>query len=102
MIEITQDMERVFNENPLYCKDGQGQKAKVIARCFIPGTFFQWLITEASMENGQWILYGYCHIFVWEWGYISLVELMGINTYGQTISAEVFQKDAQRSVESFL
>ena len=62
----------------------------------------EWLVTEAGEEDGQWILYGYCHIFVWEWGNISLAELMGINTYGQTISAEVFQTDAQRSVESFL
>ena len=102
MLEVTQEMERVFKENPLYSKDGQGKKAKVIARFYLPGTSMEWLVTEASEEEGQWTLYGYCHIFEWEWGYMNLTEMMEINTHGLIISAEVFQKDAQRTVESFL
>ena len=95
-------MERVFKENPLYCKDGQGKSAKVIARFYLPGTSMEWLVTEAQEEDGQWILYGHCHIFEWEWGYTSLTEMMEINIHGLTICAEVFQQDEQRTVESFL
>ena len=82
MIKITEQLERIFSENPLYSKDGQGMDAKVIARFYIPGTTIQWLVTEASKEDGQWILYGYAHIFEWEWGYVSLNELLGIQLMG--------------------
>ena len=34
-----------------------------------------WLITEAEREGDDWRLYGYCHIFEWEWGYLLLSEL---------------------------
>ncbi len=31
-----------------------------------------WLITEAEREGDDWRLFGYCHIYEWEWGYLML------------------------------
>lgn len=98
MIELIQKMERVFRENPIYSKDGQGMSAKVIARFNFPGTSMQWLVTEASKEEGQWILYGYCHIFEWEWGYFNLDDLLN-QRHGLNVT--VYEEN-QRSVSEML
>ena len=38
-----------------------------------------WLITEAEeQKDGDWLLFGYCHIYCWEWGYVSLKELQDL------------------------
>lgn len=84
MITITAELLAKFNGSPLYSKDGQGKKAKVIAKFFMPFTEACWLITEASQEDGDWLLYGYCHIFEWEFGYVRLSEILELNIKGIT------------------
>ena len=38
-----------------------------------------WLITEAEkQEDGDWKLFGFCHICEWEWGYLMLSDLQRI------------------------
>lgn len=38
-----------------------------------------WLITEAEkQEDGDWKLFGFCHIYEWEWGYLMLSDLQRI------------------------
>lgn len=35
-----------------------------------------WLFTEADkQENGDWLMYGYCRILIWEWGYVLRSQL---------------------------
>lgn len=73
---LTKEIEKLLEENPIYSKDGQGKDAKVIVKYFNPCGAGTWLITEAEkQEDGDWLLYGYCHIFEWEWGYVHLSEL---------------------------
>lgn len=84
MITITKDIEARFNANPLYSKDGQGKKAEVIAKFYMPFTEACWLITEASKDGDDWLLFGYCHIFEWEFGYVRLSEIMELNIKGIT------------------
>ena len=84
MIKISEALLAKFNANPLYSKDGQGIKAKVIAKFYIPFTEACWLITEASQEGDDWLMFGYCHIFEWEFGYVSLSEIMELNIRGIT------------------
>ena len=38
-----------------------------------------WLITKGEkQEDGDWLFFGYCHIFCWEWGYVTLSELESV------------------------
>ena len=54
-----------------------------------------WLITEASkQEDGDWLMFGYCHIFEWEWGYVSLKELESVKLpYGMSIERDLYCKE---------
>lgn len=73
---MTKEIESKLAKSPLYSKDGQGKNAEVIVKYFNPYGAGTWLITEGEkQENGDWLLYGYCHIFEWEWGYVTLSEL---------------------------
>lgn len=50
--------------------------AEVIVKYFNPCGAGTWLITEGEkLEDGDWLLHGYCHIFEWEWGAVLLSEL---------------------------
>lgn len=62
---------------PLYSQDGKGLNAQILVKYFNPYGAGTWLITEAEkQDNGDWLFFGYCHIFEWEWGYVTLSELM--------------------------
>ena len=76
MFKITKALERKFEKSPLYSKDGQGTKAKVIAKFFMPIGSATWLITEAEKQaDGDYLFFGYCYLYEWEWGYFRLSEL---------------------------
>ena len=93
MIKISEELLAKFNANPLYSKDGQGINAEVIAKFYVPFSEACWLITEASQEGDDWLMFGYCHIFEWEFGYVSLSEIMELNIniwYLQPIITQYF------------
>lgn len=51
----------------------------VIVKYFNPFGAGTWLITEGEKtEDGDWELFGYCHIHEWEWGYVLLSEIENI------------------------
>lgn len=61
---------------PLCSQDGKGMDADVVVKYFNPYGAGTWLITEGELQpDGDWLLFGYCHIFEWEWGYVLLSEL---------------------------
>lgn len=69
-----------FQQFPFYSQDGRGDDAEVIVKYFNPFGAGTWLITEAEQQDdGEWLLYGLCHIFEWEWGYVSLEELESLH-----------------------
>ena len=71
--------EEKFANTPLYSTDGQGMNAEVLVKYFNPCGSGTWLITEAEkQDNGDYLLYGYCHIHEWEWGYVLLSKLESI------------------------
>ena len=50
-----------------------------------------WLITEAEREGDDWRLFGYCHLFEWEWGYVMLSDLQEIRLpFGLTIEQDLY------------
>lgn len=91
-----------FEKNPIGSQDGKGLEAKVLVKYFNPCGRGTWLITEAEkQEDGDWLLYGYCHIYEWEWGYFSLRELESIKLpFGLTIERDLYS--AGEKVKDFL
>ena len=37
-----------------------------------------WLILDGEKVGDDWLLYGLCHLYEWEWGYVSLKELESV------------------------
>lgn len=88
---VTKEIIKKLNKNPLYSKEGQGLDAEVIVKFFNPYGRGTWLITEAEeQENGDYLLFGYMHIYDWEWGYVMLSELenLRVNVYGTKLPIE--------------
>lgn len=76
---ITKELEKRFEQFPLYSQEGKGFEAVIAVKYFSPFGSGTWLITEAEkQEDGDWLLFGYCHIFEWEWGYVMLSELESV------------------------
>ena len=76
---ITKEIERKMEKHPFGSQEGLGMDAEVIVKFFNPYGAGTWLITEAEkQEDGDWLMFGYCHIYEWEWGYVSLNELSEI------------------------
>jgi len=72
-------VKKELKKSRLYSKDGQGETAEVVVKYFNPCGAGTWLITEGKeQKNGDWLLFGMCHLYVWEWGYILLSELESI------------------------
>lgn len=92
MMLMTKELEKALSEYPLGSQYDKGMDSKVIVKYFNPCGNGTWLITEGEkQENGDWLLYGYCHIFEWEWGYAMLSELEGVKLpFGLTIERELY------------
>ena len=88
---MTKELEKKFEKYPLYSQDGKGEDSEVVVVYFNPCGAGTWIITEGEEdENGDWIFFGYCHIFEWEWGYVSLSELEEIVLpFGLTIERDL-------------
>ena len=52
-------------------------------------------------EGDDWRLFGYCHIYEWEWGYLMLSELASLRLpFGLTIERDIYT--ARKYVRDFL
>ncbi len=63
----------------------------MLVKYFNPYGAGTWIITEAEkQENGDWLLFGYCHLFEWEWSYILLSEIQNtkVNVFGCKLGLE--------------
>lgn len=95
MMLMTKELEKALSKYPIGSQDGEGMDAKVVVKYFNPCRAGTWLITEGEkQDNGDWLLFGYCHIFEWEWGYVMLSELESIQLpFGLTIERELYVTD---------
>lgn len=76
---LTDKIKELFKRYPLYSQDGKGMDSVVLVKYFNPCGAGTWLITEAEeQEDGDYLLFGYCHIFCWEWGCVMLSELQDL------------------------
>ena len=91
---ITKEIEDKLTKSPIGSTDARGKDAKVIVKYFNPVGAGTWLITEGEkQEDGDLLLFGYCHIFEWEWGYVMLSELENVNLpFGLKIERDLYSK----------
>lgn len=79
MILLTKEIDENLRKYPLYSQDGKGFESVVVVKYFNPYGHGTWLITEGERQaDGDWLLFGYCHIYEWEWGYVLLSELESV------------------------
>ena len=92
MMLMTKELEKAFEKYPLYSQDGKMEEAEVVVKYFNPYGAGTWLITEGEKQsNGDWMFFGYCNIFEWEWGYVMLSELQSIKLpFGLGIEREMY------------
>ena len=70
---------------------GEVLYAEDLVKYFYPSGRGPWLITEAEREGDDWRLYGYCHIFEWEWGYLLLSELESLRLpFGLSVERDLY------------
>ena len=94
---MTKELEQLFAKYPLYSQEDRGYDATVVVKYFNPCGLGTWLITEGEkQEDDDWIFFGYCHIFEWEWGYVTLKELQQIKLpFGLTIERDLHTSKGQ-------
>ncbi len=101
---LTKEIEEKLSATPIGSTDGKGMDAEVIVKYFNPMGAGTWLITEGEKQpDGDWLLYGYCHIFCWEWGYVLLSELEELRLpFGLTIERDLYSKGTVRDMYNYL
>lgn len=92
MMLMTKELETTLNKYPIGSQDEKGMEAEVIVKYFNPCGAGTWLITEGEkQEDGDWLLFGYCYLFEWEWGYVTLSELESVQLpFGLSIERELY------------
>lgn len=93
---MTKELEKKLAKYPLGSQEGLMEEAEVVVKYFNPYGAGTWLITEGEkQENGDWLLFGYCHIMEWEWGYVMLSELQSVNVppFGLPLEREMYDTD---------
>jgi len=92
---MTKELEKIFEQYPIGSQDGLGGKAKVIAKFFNPVGAGTWLIIEAEKtKNGDYEMFGYCHLGddeMAELGYVMLSQLEELKLpFGLTIERDLY------------
>lgn len=89
---ITKELEERLQKFPMGSQEGLGKDAIVVVKYFNPYGAGTWLITEAEkQEDGDWLFFGYCHIFEWEWGYVTLSDLQRSGLpFGLTLERDLY------------
>lgn len=92
MLLMTKELEERFKQYPLYSQEGKGLESEVVVKYFNPCGRGTWLITEGEkQDDGNWLFYGYCNLFEWEWGYVMLSELESVRLpFGLSIEREIY------------
>lgn len=92
---ITKEIEEKFKQYPLGSQENLLGDAKVVVKYFNPIGVGTWLITEGNkLENGDYELFGYCHLGDdenAEFGYILLSDLEQIKLpFGLNIERDLY------------
>ena len=98
---LTKEIISKFENHSFRSQEEKGFDAEVLVKYFNPCGSGTWLITEAQREGDDWRLFGYCHIYEWEWGFLMLSELKHLHLpFGLTIERDICT--AKKYVRDFL
>ena len=92
---MTKEIEKALLKSPSVQKTDKVRDSDVIVKYFNPYGAGTWLITEGEkLDNGDWLLFGMCHIFEWEWGTVLLSELQNLKVppFGLGIERDLYSK----------
>lgn len=92
---ITKEIESLFEKYPIGSQEGKMKDALVLVKYFNPMGVGTWLITEAEWDAkaNTWIMFGYCHLYEWEWGYVALSDLENLKLpFGMGIERDLYCK----------
>lgn len=89
---LTKEIIDKFKSYPIYSQDGKGLDSLVLVKYFNPCGAETFYITEAEPQpDGDWLLFGYCHIHCFEWGYVLLSELQNLKLpFGLGIERDLY------------
>lgn len=89
---MTKELEKAFSKYPIGSQEDKDMDAEVVVKYFNPCGTGTWLITEGEkQEDGDWLFFGYCHVFEWEWGYVTLKQLEEISLpFGLSIERDLY------------
>lgn len=92
---MTKRIENLLAKNPIGSHDRckNLMNAEVITAYYTPFHSGRWVIIEGDkMPNGDFILFGYCHILEWEWGCVYLSEIQDLMDTGIYVERDLHCK----------
>lgn len=96
---MTKEIEKRLEKFSIGSQDGKMEEAEVIVKYFNPYGIGTWLITEGEKgEDGNYLLFGYCHLQEWEWGYVDFQELANLKVppFGLGIERELYTRKGEK------
>ena len=73
---MTKTIEKKLLKTNIDDYEDDPMELEVITAYYTPFARARWIIVSGEkMENGDYILFGYCHIHVWEWGSVYLSDI---------------------------
>lgn len=95
---MTKELERKFET--IGSQEGNGKDSEVVVKYFNPCGAGTWLIVDGEkQEDGDWLLFGMCHIFEWEWGSVLLSELENYKSpFGLGIERDLYSSGTVREL----
>ena len=95
---MTKELKNKFKQFPLYSQDKKKGNAIVVVKYFNPLGAETWFITEGNeLDNGDYELFGYCHLGddeMAELGTVMLSDLENIKLpFGMTIERDLYMKE---------
>ena len=71
-------LKNIFKKYQLYSQEYK-KEPKVVLEIFIPNQNIYWLMTEGSVVENDFIMFGYCKITYGELGYVSFNDLVNMD-----------------------
>ena len=72
-------LQKILQDNPIDSQTVPDLQDAIVQCVFLrKGSPFYWIIIEGNpmTTNCNYMLFGYCHVFEWEWGTVTLKELL--------------------------
>lgn len=90
---MTKEIEQALLLHPYTHETPADENAEVIVAYYGPYGRGNWLITAGTqMANGDWMLFGLCCLYEWEWGPMMLSDLqqiVNVPPYGLSVERDI-------------